>query len=588
MIAPETRVDRVLVVGFDGGTFDVLVPLAASGVMPNFAALLREAGLATLRSTLPCITPVAWTTFLTGADPQAHGIWDYRYFDADSRRTLLAHAARIGIPTLLDVVSQQGGELVSIDLPMTWPATRRWRGLVLGGLGTPSTKAAFQAYPEFHRRVAAQGIAYSLDPIWRRRPETWEELRSQVSRTEAAFRSRAAVAELADRCHDWRLMIVQFQHLDGLQHRTWHLLGPPIADGAEPAWCAQVHQAYRALDECLGRLLEMAEKRRAAVLVLSDHGFGPFEGQIVMPELLARCGLLVRPSSWRRAQQAGVRAAWRLRKFVHRHVAGGSTAHLARPVSAVLNVDWQRSAAVTLHGNLAALVYLNTPERFGTRALCTPRLREQARQDVLGALAAICHPDTGQRLFVEILEPRADDGAEMTRTELPDVVAIPAPGYHTRHKMDARGGLIRQEPMLAGTHRREGMLACKAPGISNGSIHLADLRDIAPTILRLLGLHPPTTMRGRALSNASASSQFAGAGAFLQAHHWGSDRRELAGGSQALGAQSTPTAGSAPLAAVSGGISPSPSPLYGLHAAALSECEEAIVLSRLRDLGYVE
>lgn len=588
MISPETRADRVLVVGFDGGTFDVLLPLAESGVMPNFAALLRDAARGTLRSTLPCITPVAWTTFLTGADPQTHGIWDYRYFDAVCRRTLLTHAGRIGIPTLFDVLSQQGGEAVSIDLPMTWPAPPQWRGLVLGGLGTPSTNAAFQAHPEFHQRVAAQGIAYSLDPIWRRPPQTWEELRRQVSRTEAAFRSRVAVAELADHCRDWQLMIVQFQHLDGLQHRAWHLLGPPIADGAKPAWCAQVHRAYRALDECLGRLLVMAEKRRAAVLVISDHGFGPFQGQIVMPELLARSSLLVRPSSWRRAQQAGVRAAWRLRKFLHRRLTGRSTAHLPRPVSAALNVDWQRTAALTLHGNLAALVYLNTPERFGTRALCTPRLRDQARQDVLGALTALSHPLTGQKLFVEILEPQASNAPEVLRSQLPDVVAIPAPGYHTRHKLGPRGSLIQQEPMLAGTHRQEGILVCKAPGVTKGSLHLADLRDVAPTILKLLGLHPAATMRGRALVSATPTRHSPETES-LQAHHSPSNRPQLAGGTQASSPESRDAiASAAPLNAPSGPFAKSVSLSHGMHAAALSEYEEALVLGRLRDLGYVE
>lgn len=587
MIAPETRVDRVLVVGFDGGTFDVLVPLAESGVMPNFAALMRDAGLATLRSTLPCITPVAWTTFLTGADPHAHGIWDYRYFDAVSRRTLLTHAARVGIPTLFDVVSQHGGDTVSIDLPMTWPVSSHWRGLILAGLGAPSTEDVFRPYPEFRRQLADNDIAYSLDPIWRRRPQTWEELCRQIDRTEAAFLSRVAVAELADRCRDWRLMIVQFQHLDGLQHRAWHLLGPPIAEGAEPAWSAQVRRAYRTLDECLGRLLMMASKRRAAVLVISDHGFGPFEGQIVMPELFARCGLIVRPSAWRRAQQAGVRAAWRLRKFVHRRLAGRSTAQLPRPASAALNVDWQRTAALTLHGNLAALVYLNTPERFGTRALCTPRLREQARQDVLGALAAVCHPDTGQQLFVEILEPQAGIAPDTLRSELPDVVAIPASGYHTRHKLDARGSLIRHEPMLAGTHRRDGMLVCKAPGVTTGSFHLADLRDVAPTILRLLGLHQPATMHGNALVRATATPPSA-ATKSLQTHCSPSHSRELPEGTQASAPKSQAAAqGTASLDAPSGAFAKPASPPHSMPAA-LSEHEEALVLSRLRDLGYVE
>ncbi|MCL6501305.1 MAG: alkaline phosphatase family protein [Pirellulales bacterium] len=565
MRPPSIRAERVLVAGFDGGTFDALLPLAEAGVMPNLAALLREAISAPLRSTLPAITPTAWATFLTGADPDVHGVWDYRYFDPASRRTRLADASRLPIPTLLDAISQQDAEAVSIDLPMTWPISPAWRGLVLSGLGTPSTAAAFGPQQQFRQRVAQAGISYSLDPIWRRRPQTWDELACYLRRTEAAFRARTAVAALADRYCDWRLMIVQFQHLDGLQHRTWHLLGPPISNPAEPAWCHRVRHAYRTLDDCLGRLLELAAARHAAVLVLSDHGFGPFAGQIVMPELLARGGLLAFSSLGSRIFQAGTRIGWRLRKFLRRHVSRTSTAHLPRPVSVVANVDWRRTAALTLHGNLAALIYLNTPERFGTRTLAAPRLREQARQDTLGTLQEARHPTTGQCLFVEIFEPAATTRDEASRGDLPDLVAIPAPGFHVRHKAHPGSQLIRQEPMLTGTHRREGMLLCQVPGLSRRCLHSAELRDLAPSILRLLNMQPPTTMQGQALFDTPYTDQ---------------RTTDAPPATQARAAPPLPPAGRTNACST-----PGPARTNG---AALTEREEAVILDRLRDLGYVD
>jgi predicted AlkP superfamily phosphohydrolase/phosphomutase len=563
--SPAHRPDRLLVAGFDGGTFDVLRPLAEAGVMPNLAALLREAVAAPLRSTLPAITPTAWATFLTGADPHVHGVWDYRYFAPASRRTLLADASRLPLPTLFDAISQQDGEVVSIDLPMTWPRSPAWRGVVVGGLGSPSTAAAFGPHEEFRRRVAHAGIWYSLDPIWRHRPQTWEELACLIRRTETAFRARAAVAALADQCCDWRLMIVQFQHLDGLQHRTWHLLGPPISDPADPAWCQCVRHAYRTLDDCLGRLLELAAVRNAAVLVVSDHGFGPFEAQIVLPELLARSGLLAFSSLGSRILQAGTRIGWRLRKFLRRHVCRASTAHLPRPVSALANVDWRRTAALTLHGNLAALIYLNTPERFGTRTLATPRLREQARQDVLGTLQAARHPASGEPLFEEIFEPAAIGRDEASRSELPDIVAIPAAGFHIRHKTDGDHQLIRPEPMLTGTHRREGMLVCQASGLRHGGLDRAELRDIAPTILRLLNLQPLPTMEGQALFDSPDTYQ------------------------QTTSATHVAQAGAAvsPIAVGPTHASSASDPSRA-NGTPLTEREEAAILERLRDLGYVE
>ena len=86
MIQSSPSVPRVLVVGLDGATYELLVPWAESGLMPNLARLMARSSLSVVNSTQPCITPVAWTTFQTGCDPAEHGILDYRYLDHRRRR----------------------------------------------------------------------------------------------------------------------------------------------------------------------------------------------------------------------------------------------------------------------------------------------------------------------------------------------------------------------------------------------------------------------------------------------------------------------------------------------------------------------
>src|SRR5262249_29085348 len=48
---------RVLVVGLDAATFDLMLPWAEAGHLPTVARLLREGVHAPLRSTLPALTP---------------------------------------------------------------------------------------------------------------------------------------------------------------------------------------------------------------------------------------------------------------------------------------------------------------------------------------------------------------------------------------------------------------------------------------------------------------------------------------------------------------------------------------------------
>ena len=67
MSSPERS--RLLVLGLDGASFDVLDPLMAAGRLPHLAAWCREGARGRLTSTVPPMSFPAWSTFLTGYEP---------------------------------------------------------------------------------------------------------------------------------------------------------------------------------------------------------------------------------------------------------------------------------------------------------------------------------------------------------------------------------------------------------------------------------------------------------------------------------------------------------------------------------------
>ncbi|HVX14788.1 MAG TPA: alkaline phosphatase family protein [Pirellulales bacterium] len=539
-------VSRLLVIGLDGATFDLLVPWAESGRMPNLARLMATSARAIVRSTRPYITPVAWTTFQTGCDPHEHGILDYRYLDHRRRRLLLNHAGRIARPTLFDAISAAGGEVVSLNLPMTFPASSSVRGMVVGGLDSPSIDAALAPYPEFAKRLRATGARYDLGTVWRRRPTTFEELAAGIDQTAALFRGHATAAQVADRMIDWRLMVVQLQVLDSLQHRCWQWLDPRAGHTAE-LWMAKAQQALRALDDCLGALMELAARHGAAVVAVSDHGFGPFRGKITLAEVLSRAGLLRWPRGGAAAAYHVRRGLWKVRKLLYRRFnPGWSTAQLTRPLDSLLPIDWRRSTALTMHGNLGGLIYLNTPGRFGTGPVRTSRQRDETLAGVIHAFETATHPETGEPLFEEVFGTAERYGVDPIEKLWPDVVAIPVPGFHTRHKFDPRPQLVRGDAAMAATHRLEGVLLLNAPHVTPGTHRAADLRDVAPTILEMLGVSVPAPMSGQALDHV-----LCGAGTRV---NW---------------SESNP-------------------PCRELQLSGITDADQICVEDRLRDLGYLD
>jgi predicted AlkP superfamily pyrophosphatase or phosphodiesterase len=72
---------RVIVLGFDGMDHGLTRDLMARGRLPNFQRLAQSGAFAPLGTSIPPQSPVAWSNFITGLDPGAHGIFDFIHRD---------------------------------------------------------------------------------------------------------------------------------------------------------------------------------------------------------------------------------------------------------------------------------------------------------------------------------------------------------------------------------------------------------------------------------------------------------------------------------------------------------------------------
>src|ERR671932_545703 len=103
---------RVLVIGWDGADWRILDPLLERGILPNLQGLIERGGRTVLKSTLPTHSWAAWPSFLTGVEPDDHGVFDIlegrggtkQYpvtFRSIRERTFLSDLSSAGIPTAL-------------------------------------------------------------------------------------------------------------------------------------------------------------------------------------------------------------------------------------------------------------------------------------------------------------------------------------------------------------------------------------------------------------------------------------------------------------------------------------------------------
>jgi predicted AlkP superfamily phosphohydrolase/phosphomutase len=73
----RAQVRRAVILGFDGMDPELTERFIAEGKLPNLAKLRDQGTFRKLRTTYPAISPVAWSTFMTGVNPGKHNIYDF-------------------------------------------------------------------------------------------------------------------------------------------------------------------------------------------------------------------------------------------------------------------------------------------------------------------------------------------------------------------------------------------------------------------------------------------------------------------------------------------------------------------------------
>lgn len=132
----NTRVRRVVILGLDGMEPSLAERFMAEGKMPNLTRLAEMGTFARLGTTMPPLSPVAWSSFLTGVNPGKHNIFDF-----------LTRDPKTYLPNLSSVQIREPTRSLCIGryvIPLSKPEIKLLRGSrpfwnVLGDHGIPST-----------------------------------------------------------------------------------------------------------------------------------------------------------------------------------------------------------------------------------------------------------------------------------------------------------------------------------------------------------------------------------------------------------------------------------------------------------------
>ncbi len=505
--------NKVLVVGFDGATFDIAGPMLEEGRLPQLAKLIENGSAGTLQSTIPPNSSVAWSSFITGMNPGGHGVFYFRErVDGSYYRPFISYDS-IQAPSIWRILSDQGKRVGVVNVPLTYPP-EQVNGVLVGGLLTPGVESLFTHPPGLHLELIRALGDYPLDSeaekiFWQ--GDERRAFRHMLTTTRKVLEADLYLMEK----YEWDFFMTVFRSVDLVQHRAWRFRIPEFRE-QYPVESAKygdvIEMCYEILDEYLGRLVEKAGED-TTVIVMSDHGCGPIEGKFYINRWLIEKGYLkLKPGSSLLSRLMGVGGDQiddpkqvtgfdrLLRALGRRALTYLHPALLRRSMDRLYTsmIDWSNTRAFSsFSGGEEIVIILRGRE---PRGIVEPgeeyeRLRDRLISELEGVR------DTAGKVIVEKAYRREEIYRGPFLDRAPDIQFI------TRDlSILPRGDLfvddIFRDPVLhtPALHRENGIFLMGGEGVKKGfSVENARIEDIAPTVIYLSGLPVPEEMDGRVL-----------------------------------------------------------------------------------------
>ncbi|HWZ85212.1 MAG TPA: alkaline phosphatase family protein [Thermoanaerobaculia bacterium] len=345
----------VIWLGLDGLDWDLLDRLAREGKMPNWSRLVARGASARLKSFMPILSPIVWTSIATGVPPDVHRVLDFQEVEPATGAKMPISGRSRAVPAIWNVAAASGRTVGVVGWWATHPAEEvtgffvsdhaspiLFEGLPRAGVAFPAALAAgVEQIAAKEEQVSDAEIAQYVDvplPEIARARASGKGLADPLialSRIIGATRTVQRVArELYDR-NTPELTMVYFEGTDAIGH-VFSPFVPPRMSCVPEAEFAKYSRAvdtyYALVDRVLGQWMRRADEDGATLLINSDHGFKwgedrPCERSSLDPATAAY---------WHR--MTGVLAAYGARVKASEKRGDASVFDLAPTVSALLDL----------------------------------------------------------------------------------------------------------------------------------------------------------------------------------------------------------------------------------------------------------
>jgi Flp pilus assembly protein TadD len=297
--AARSTTRPVIFLGLDAADWQLLDEYIASGAMPQLARIVREGTSGVLETIRPPLSPLVWTSMMTGVGPIEHGILDFVQFDPESGAKEPITSTLRRAPAIWNMASAAGKRVAVLGLWATYPA-EPVNGVIVSdrlftflfkeeapprGVVHPPERDSWardtlaRTERDVDEAALKQYLPWLTDAEYRRFADSNDPYGQPVSALRRILIDTRVYDRLGrDALERDRpdLAIVYFEGTDTIGH-VFAPFAPPRQPQISPAdydrYSAVPARYFREIDDRVGEYRRLAEASGAVLMLASDHGF---------------------------------------------------------------------------------------------------------------------------------------------------------------------------------------------------------------------------------------------------------------------------------------------------------------------------
>jgi len=514
---PEgSKMTKVLIIGFDGATWDLIKPWAEEEKLPTFKKLMQEGTWGNLESTIPYVTLPAWISLVTGKNPGKIGYAHFFMRDKNSYTFKIVKPKVEPLNPLWKLLKLGANKRAFILKVPTIPRDK-YMDIYIKGEFVIGDQVTTE-----HERELLKRLQNSVSPPTKYGKEyiLWytEQMKKELDLVHYLLEN--------DQKYPWDFIISVIFSTDHLSHLFWKFI-----DKTHPNYTQNkdiqeaIMEYYSVLDSKLHEIVEICKEKDIIVFIVSDHGQGPLKKRVNINKWLIENGYMKLLKPLAKKQNNALllkKVADNIRKRrllykIYQKLPEQIKDYFRKKlqsyseVKTTEGIDWRHTKAY-FSGLNGININLKGREPMG---VVDKKEYISIVSEIIEKLRTLRDPETNEVVIKNIwIKYDLYDGDFVE--SLPDIIIEYKGESLYESVLGFNEPYLVNKPLFyitekkSSSHKRNGIFLAYGPGIKKGQRIDAKIYDVAPTVLHIFGLPVPKDMDGRVLMEIfEGDSEFA-------------------------------------------------------------------------------